>query len=407
MHALGSHTAMATTIDVHVSPASVLGLAPLESRRDGDAVVIGRRDSGSYLAVSDDAMAAIALMREGKSIAQIKQQLSVEGDVHLHQLIDALVSAGLIESVSGAPVPAANRTRRPTWASLRKEQIAWLFSPLMTLCYGVTIAGGIAVLIANPGYLPRPGAIVIGNSAALTALAGMAISALMVAKHEAAHVIAGRFAGVSAYCRLSHRLFIPVIETDLTDLWLVGYRQRFLVCAAGLISDAIAAALAAIALWTRDEGWSTFGGDVAAALRLVILIAAAGALFQFTVFLKTDVYYMIATTPGGRNLSIEARTFLLGLLRGSIGKPRAVVRAYAIATLAGTTLLSIAGAAYVVMMLRFIATGAPVAAGASTEPSRVMSAASLALMVALLVMSWLMARRGGRIEYRLRAPANL
>jgi putative peptide zinc metalloprotease protein len=412
MHALGPLAAMTTTIDVHVSPASVLGLAPRFERREGDAFVIGRRDTGTYLAISADAMSAIESLREGRSIDEVKKQLS-DGDaseLRLHDLIDTLMSAGFVESVSGTPVPNWMRLRRPTWASLRREQIAWMFSPVMAFCYASVVIAGIVVLVANPFYLPRPEATLIRNSAMLTALAGMLLSALMVAKHEAAHVIAGRFAGVSAYCRLSHRLFIPVVETDLTDLWLVSYRQRFLVCAAGLVSDALAAALAAIALWLRDRSLIAFGGDIEALLKLVILIAVAGMLFQFTVFLRTDVYYMIATTAGARNLAIEARQFLRGLLRGRIGTQRSVVRVYAIATLIGTTLLSIAGAVYLVMMLRllrFIATGNTLVAGAAAEPSRVMSAISLFVIVSLLAISWLTARRGDRVEYRLRAPANL
>ena len=406
---------MVRTIDVHVTAESALGLLPMHVRREDDVFLIGRRGSGAYLALSEDAMRVVDLLQERHSIEEIKRRLqeeSPETDVRLHDLIQALATAGLVSDVSGRSLDAPEVRRVPTLPKVRRDQISWLFSPWMAGLYAVVIGLGVVLLWTNPSFLPVPGAVLIQGNYALTSLIGLVMLAVMVAKHEAAHVVAGRYVGVDAYCRISHRLYFPVFEADLTDLWSVGRGERLLAFSAGMVSDLLVGGIVVIALWLQDQGAVAFGAGLSAALELLLLIAVTGVLFQFNVFLRTDVYYMLAAALNCRSLASDARGYLAGLLRRRASPQRQpwFVRVYAIASLVVTTLLVLLGIAYVVSVVSFLWSGhanfgiPPAAAGAG---GRLVSAASFLLLIVLIALSISTARRTTRIEFVLRAPQDL
>lgn len=115
----------------------------------------------------------------------------------------------------------------------------------------------------------------------------MGLLAAITAKHEFAHVAAGAFLGVHARWRFGHRLFFPAVETDLSDLWMVERRKRYVAYGAGVFSDVLTASLALMGLWAHAHGWITLTAGVrgansgsaraALALTAVLLVVGIGA----------------------------------------------------------------------------------------------------------------------------------
>ena len=151
---------------------------------------------------------------------------------------------------------------------------------------------------------------------------------------------AGRFLGIRARCRLGYRLFFPVVETDLSDLWTIEPRRRYLAYLAGVVSDVLAAALALIARWAHLHGWIHLAPDLSRALEITVVIAIGVVIWQCNVFLRTDGYYVLANAIRARNLAGDAKAYLRSGLRAK-PYPRSV-RIFAIGyavTVAGLSAL--------------------------------------------------------------------
>lgn len=408
---------MTRTVDVTVTGQSRLELFPLRVKREGDRFVAGRPATGSYVALSGGALAAAELLRRGRTIGETKVALAREHAGHgirLRPLVETLLAAGLVKAVDHASLPEPLPPRRYHLTSLQRRHVAWAFSRPAAAVYAALVGVGATILMTQPAYLPRPADAVASSHPALSLALLWGVSAVALAAHEMAHLLAATFLGVQASVTLGYRLLFPVLQTDLTDLWLVDRNRRYLAYAAGMANDVLLASGAVIGLWLSDQHLLPLAGVAYRTLRLAVLVLAAGVLWQFNFYLRTDVYYLIANFTGCHNLSGDALSYLKAGLKGEPwhGVPqqeRSIVRVFAALTVVGTAGIAVLGVACLgglfLLLLGRDGTG-------QAHPG---STATLWPLLASLGITscWLAAavlagrRRRPRVRYRLLSPYDL
>jgi putative peptide zinc metalloprotease protein len=160
-------------------------------------------------------------------------------------------------------------------------------------------------MLAVPAYRPDSDDLYFLSSPVFS-LGALAVWAMLsTAGHEVAHWLAARAQGVPARFSIGRRLYFLVFETDLSQLWGLPRRRRFAPLLAGLAYDTvILSGLLAVQLISSDE----LVDRVAAAL---VAVEVSGILFQFLVFLRTDLYAVLVMLFGCRDLwrvnSLELR----------------------------------------------------------------------------------------------------
>jgi hypothetical protein len=186
--------------------------------------------------------------------------------------------------------------------------------------------------------------------------------------------------GAPARLGLGNRLWFLVAETDMTGVWLAPRRQRYLAFLAGPLLDATMAAALILALWTdHRRPWLSLPAVLL--LRAFLFTYLVRRLWQGYFFVRTDLYFVIATLFGCKNLMEDTETWLRNQLarvwRGQpvvdqSAIPRAelrVIRAYAavwvvgralaLAMLVAITLPILWGYAFDLFRLIFGATATP------------------------------------------------
>jgi hypothetical protein len=284
--------------------------------------------------------------------------------------------------------------------------VAWLFGRGALFAYALILAIGVAALLSDPRCLPRVGLLLADQSGGAMLLS-VALLAAVAAKHELAHVAAGRYLGVDARVRLGYRLIFPVLETNLTDLWMVPRRRRYVAYLAGAVSDLLAASVALAILWSHHHGWIALTPGLYRALELIVFIAGCVVVWQMNVFLRTDGYYVLSNALGCRNLAGDAKAYLRARLRrrdGSGGAaadaagdhPSRLVRAYAIGyalTVAALSLLGVLGLAAVLW-----------SGGVGMRRESVAVAVTILFLLGAALAA---RRRRGPARYRLSCPPGL
>ena len=383
---------MARLIDCRVGPSSIVDVLPVRVARDGDDYVVGRHGARSYLALTPIALEATTLLGEQLPVGRVKELLAAKygvATVELAPLLQQLLSAGLVRAIDGRPIQRGARPDPPRRALLTRERVAPLFGKTALVTYTIIFAGGLAALL-EPRAWPRLGLLIAERSYGMLLLAVCLVAAI-AAKHEFAHIAAGKFLGVDARWRLSHRLMFPVVETDLSDLWMVERRKRYVAYCAGVFSDLLAASLALMGTWAHVHGWIALPASVYRALELTVLLVAAGAIWQCNVFLRTDGYYVLVNALGSRNLAGDAKAYLR---TRSAAFPRSV-RLYAIGYV--ITVVVICG------LWVFGVTAGLRAAWAGAAGT----GAKLAVMAVVLLIAIAAERRRRSAQYRLVCPAGL
>jgi hypothetical protein len=420
---------MTSSVQVQVTDHSRVTLHPVHVKPDAEQFIVGRPATGSYVALSGGALAATQLLQGGRTIAETKAALAREyagQEIRLRPLLETLLAAGLVRAVDHTPLPEPLGPRRYHLTSLQRRQVAWLFSRPAAAVYAALVTAGLAIVLAHPRYLPHPADAIVVPDPLVNLVLLWGVSMIAMAAHELAHLVAATFLGVRAGFALSNRFFFAVAQTDLTDLWLVDRRKRYLAYAAGMMNDVLLACAAVTVLWLHDQHLLPMSGLPYRTLRMAVLALAFGVLWQFNFYLRTDVYYLIANFTGCRNLSGDATAYLKARLKkllagagpdplaGVPERERPMIRGFAALMVLGTAAVTALGVTYLgaLLVLLLGADGLLRAAGRPTRQpspqSRLAVLASLAITVCWLACALLSRhRQRPQVRFHLRSPEDL
>jgi hypothetical protein len=289
-----------------LTPASRLGFPSLSVQPEGDDFLVGDPQSGVFIAIPEIGVTALRALESGQTVAEATATVSREAgqDVNVLEFAEILVESGLVRAVDGRPLgtePAAlPGLGWLAWVPARL--VRPLFGRTAWTLYGLMLAFDVAVLATLPQYRPTFEDVFFYPNPAACVLTMVAASIVLAACHEAWHAFAARAAGAEAPIRVTRRLFLVVFETDLSQLWAAPRRRRFGPFLAGMAFDAtvLAACLGLRLAWA--EGLVDLSPLFVRFLGALVLLQALALGFQLLVFLRTDVYAVLITALGCRNL---------------------------------------------------------------------------------------------------------
>lgn len=297
------------------SDASPWFVIPLSVQREGEVYCVGNRELDAFYHFPEEGVRIIALLREGLSADGIRARLHDDGfdDVDVDDFIGTLHEIGFV-------LPAAERDRfaatiaeaeagdRRLRFSLPTGVARALFSWPTFALYLAILGAAAASAIADPRLRLDFGAFFLEDHLTLTLVALLGLYAVSASLHEFGHMAAAARYGIRSRLGVGNRLWQIVAEADLTGILSLPRRQRYLPLLAGMMTD-----LLSIALITLSLRWLLAGGEdgfLTHLLRAWILQIAISITWQFNIFLKTDVYYVLCTHFGHPDLDDEARHYL-------------------------------------------------------------------------------------------------
>jgi hypothetical protein len=307
-------------------PDSRYQVFPFTRVAEGEDIVIGRPSVSAFLSVSRDIVAMLDWLDEGKSLAETRALYEQAiGDAEgLPEAIEALASRGFLipESVGGPPGSGeGSLDDRPSGTALHPLLgiASALYGPQgLAVQFGL-LALASALLWLDSGLIPNVRALFFDKNVTLTSLAVIALSLGTLSFHEIAHMAAAWRKGVRSRLGVSHRLWIPVVETDLSGLWSLPRGERLLPILAGPLADGVFCAMVVILLFGERRGWIQFSGVADTVLEAILTISALRILWQCLLFVRTDFYYALAHFLRCRNLIADTERYLAGLARFVVG----------------------------------------------------------------------------------------
>jgi hypothetical protein len=291
---------------------------------DGQDVIIGNPDVGTFLAVPVEAVELLDYLAQGLTVGESSDlyQQKYGETPDMEDFLGLLESKGLVQVIDAESRGAekidqssANSPRTRHHFSNFPQQLAQhIFSH--PVCGAALAVIGLAfwAAVRNPWLRPVPQDLYFPDHRGLSLTLWVAASYATIFLHELAHLIAARAVGVNSRMGISYRLWYLVAETDLTGLWAVPKQQRYLPLLAGMLLDAVSGAALLLAL---------FGGQIALhslslfwvrLIRAMVFTYLMRILWQFFLFVRTDLYYVIAALFNCRNLLADTGVLLRNLL---------------------------------------------------------------------------------------------
>ena len=335
-----------------VTGSTRLELHKLAMRRDAEEWIVGRPETGEFIALPEDGRRALVLLGQGLPVQDVHARLLAETgtDIDVADFVVAIADLGFVASADGRALPQAP-IPRPTLAWLMPQHVRWALHPgavVGVIALAVAAAGSLAL---RPALVPSYHDLFWTGQGALVFLGYAALSWLIIGLHELGHLITARAAGVPARMTLGTRLQFLVAQTDVSGVWAAPRRIRLTVYLAGLAVNLVIASACILALAAASPA-----GTLGRLLGLTALLSLQFIAAQLLVFMRTDVYFVLQELTGTRNLYADGASCLRywaasgwqvasGRRRGRPADPsrslaareRRAIRGYCVILLVGTT----------------------------------------------------------------------
>jgi putative peptide zinc metalloprotease protein len=343
---------MAAETAGHLAPQAVAGgsrirLRPLSERRDGADWVIGRPETGDFIAVPDVAHRVVALLRDGHAVDHVVARLRAEtGQAFaVKSFVAALDDLGFVAAIDD-DVRLDPVAPKPSLPWLQPAHVRWLLHPLTAAVAMAFVIVTATALTLNHALIPSYRMLVWNEHAGMVIAINAAIAWTLILLHEVAHLAAARATGVPARITISTRLQFVTAQTDVSGVWGAPRRHRMTVYLAGMGLDfVIVGTILLVLILAAPHGLA----------RQLLCVAFAETLLavptQFMVFMRTDLYFVLQDLTRCANLYAEGSAYLRHLMRrfirrGAGANPdpsrdypppqRRAVRVYSVVLLAGT-----------------------------------------------------------------------
>jgi len=403
-----------TAVELQVALTDRVIFHPLVFHEEAGDVLVGVRE-GQFLSVSRTGALVIQLLREGHSVGSVRKRVEQElgtADFTIVQLLESLLAAGAVQAIGSRTLPAPGAPRKGVPFRAATGHVAWLFSPLALAVYLLlAVIGALSLAHARWPFLAVSELFAQTKYSTLVIL-GFLIGMLNAVKHELAHALAAAYLGVDSRLTFGYRFLFPVLQTEFTGLWAVPRNRRFVVYLAGMASDLLTlAALAILAVAVRAYASPATASGALTILTLSFFVILSQVAWQFNCFVRTDLYFVLASLLNCRNLHADAKTWLrrFGRPLSQRVEPRVAlkIKLYGGAVAAGYVLSALAVLATVIELVRtLLRSSSVVAPGLRVHFDNGDKAAMAGtILLGFLIVGWAKRREmgAGKVIYQIRA----
>ncbi|MGH2516903.1 MAG: hypothetical protein ACRDHP_14720, partial [Ktedonobacterales bacterium] len=295
--------------------------------------IVGHEPSDTAVALPHPGIVAIQSLQTGATITQAHQTVFQRcgDDIDVADLVVSLTELGLVEALGEQHMPAVEAIGQRWLARISPASVAWLYSaPLLLLYAGIVIAGPVLLLL-NAAIRPQAHDLFWSASYAVDTLTLVLLTPAIILKHELGHLLAGRGKGLSGELTFGYRLIYVVAVSRIAGVWKLRRRDRLLIYGAGMLNDLVFAGAGVIVLFAAQTGLIMLSTPLKGLIALLVLSEYLGVAWEFQVFLKTDVYHILADLTGRHDLPEQARALLTAYYRRLLSRVRGASAANLIA----------------------------------------------------------------------------
>jgi putative peptide zinc metalloprotease protein len=288
---------------------------PLSVQKESENYYVGNAELDEFYSFPGTGVDILRMLQEGRTVAEVKSALadSAQDPIDVDEFIDTLIEIGFIYSPDDkhkfeqAVSNVSSGERRLIFKA--NQGFARAVFSLPTLAIYLSVVGYAAYSAAvDSTLLLNPEAFYLSKHLTATLLLLALLYAFSVSLHELGHMLAAARQGINSKLGFGNRLWQIVAEADMTGLLSLPRKKRYLPMAAGMMVDVFNIAVITIALkWVIENAYDRFAIQLLQAWALQIAITM---IWQFNIFLRTDVYYLVCNFYGFTNLDDRARSFL-------------------------------------------------------------------------------------------------
>ena len=307
---------------VEYASGTLVAVRPFVQRPDGEATIIGDVDRKVYLAIPTEGLDILNALSAGKTVGEAAQayQDKHREQVDINDFLQTLEREGFVAPADTVPRDAHAHQHK----QVKSFSFDWISPKMAKRLTGKTvfftglslIIVGLVLLFDDPGLMPTSKALVFeGGNFALLMIVTFIVAMMGVSIHEIAHATAARSVGVSATLGISNLMWVLVAQTDISGIWMVSKAARIKAYLAGFFIDLSLSSILVIYLHGARNGYLPTSNSVLLWAYAVLATFLFRIIFKFFFYLRTDIYYVLATLVNAKNLMGDTERLLNNIVK--------------------------------------------------------------------------------------------
>ncbi|WP_316568622.1 PqqD family peptide modification chaperone [Neobacillus sp. YIM B06451] len=252
-----------------------------------DEFTIGDPSSGEFLQVPQVAVDVIELLNGRNTIEEVCEIANEKynEDVDVIDFVMTLLEYGLVLSIDGETLkPEIKREAHPLFQKLG----SFFFSKALVALYGISCLAVLFLFVIHPPLFPKFKDLFVYELVGISTFNIVVAAWILTIVHEFGHFLAASKEGISSLIRLNLRMIWLVAETDMSGLWAKPRSKRYIPFLAGMMWDVVIILIClAVQLTTKNELLIAYS-------KLIVFLTLFAFLFQFIIFLRTDLYFVVS-----------------------------------------------------------------------------------------------------------------
>lgn len=290
-----------------------LFIPDLSVQKDGDEYMIGSKELDEFYQFPEEGVIAIDLLRQGLDPQTVQKKVREQtGErIDINDFIDLLLEVGFAyESHNIEEYQERIKNRDQGLLSVKiNTKVAKVLTSLPALIAYLAIVSSAGFLaFSDERYGIDASALIFTENITFTLLALLVLYMFATMIHELGHLTAAASLGVDSNINIGNRLWSIVVEADITGIMSQPKHKRYFPLLAGMMMDIFTISLIVFTVVALTHfAVDLYYIQLAKALLLQILFTM---IWQFNLFIKTDIYYVFCNYYSYQNLDLEARQYI-------------------------------------------------------------------------------------------------
>jgi putative peptide zinc metalloprotease protein len=246
-----------------------------------------RWDTDDSLKIDKDVLALIKFLQQGRTVKEVSEVVKFSPDV-LISILHMLEQNNFIKTIDNEHVRDDGEKIKPWLMNVDRKWFEWIITKPVIISILVIMFSGILLGFIITG-VPTYKSYFWTSDLFVVFFSLEIVTLVLVFLHELSHFVVTKAVGGEAIVRLSYRYLFVVAETESYHLGVLPKQRKYLVYAAGMIFDCF---FVALLYWfiiiTKVVHMNNTVLD--SFIFAVILCEVTGVIWQFDIFLETDMY---------------------------------------------------------------------------------------------------------------------
>lgn len=295
---------------MNITLSSQLLLVPIEIRKDTRHYIVEDVTSGEFYEMPRVCIDAIHLVQNGEILGEVERQLKEKypkEEVDLLDFAQQLLELKLITEIDCIKVEnKQNKIENLGLLWISPKLGKFFFNKAAFIVYLLLFLINVGLVIYHPSLFPHYKDLFIFHLMVFNIPAWLVLMSILVLIHELGHVLAIRARNLPTKLDVGHRLFLVVLETDMSSAWKLPSKDRNVLYLAGLCFDTVILFLAFVSQLIFSNG----SGIFLSIMHVVVMDTFIRMVYQCCIYMKTDLYFIFENISGCYNLMENAQQII-------------------------------------------------------------------------------------------------